>query len=203
MIEQRTPEWINLRLGLPTGSRVYDILPGARGGYKKARETCMYELLTERITGVPVEHYVTPAMEWGTMYEAEAIDAFVDVSGIAVTECGFIRHSTIRNFGASPDGLWEKGVIEVKCPTSPTHIKILATKEIKPQWLYQIQAEMMVANAKHAWFISYDPRLPEVNQLYVDRVYRDDDMVDEITEAVNKFNEELDELEGKVNEHSF
>jgi hypothetical protein len=189
---QRTPEWFEQKLGKLSGSRVYDIIPGKRGGYLAARETLMFELLVERITGQRVEKYITPAMQLGIDLEPVAIERYVAHTGRAVGDIGFVPHPTIQNFGASPDGvIGSDGVLEVKCPNSATVLKILAGGEINPAWLYQVQCEMLVSNRDWCDLCMFDPRLPAPLDLTVRRIKRDR-LVQQLIEHESKlFNAEL------------
>jgi putative phage-type endonuclease len=203
MIEQRSAEWFQSRVGCVTGSRIYEIIPGKRGAYRASREQYLYEKLTEKITGLPAEFYMTPAMVWGQEHEAEAFEFFNDIGGMQMKEAPSIKHPTIQNFSASPDGINEAAILEIKCPTSKTHIRTMAKKEIKIEWIYQMQAEMAVSGKESGWFLSYDPRLPEEYQAYVEHVRRDDEIIAEIEKEVKLFNEELDELYESISKVGF
>ena len=76
--------------------------------------------------------------------------------------------------GASPDGLiGEAGLIEIKCPTSGTHIKTLLGEPIDPDYIKQMMWQMACTGRVWCDFVSYDPRLPTEYQLYLPRVERD------------------------------
>ena len=47
-------------------------------------------------------------------------------------------------------------------------------------------------------FVSYDNRLPEKLQIFIERFPRDEDMIKFLREEVEKFNEELNELQLKL-----
>jgi hypothetical protein len=74
------------------------------GADSAERKALKIEVLAERLTGNVVPHFVTPAMQHGTDTEPTARAAYEMMSGQLVSECGFIRHPTISDFGASPDG---------------------------------------------------------------------------------------------------
>ena len=119
MIEQGTPEWHQLRLGKVTASRVADILATTRTGPSASRQNYLIELALQRSTGNIEPSYTNAAMEWGTQTEPQARVAYEVETGNFVDQVAFIDHTTIANFGCSPDGLiGDDGLIEIKCPNS-------------------------------------------------------------------------------------
>ena len=56
---QGDEEWLAIRCGRVTASRVHDIVATTKsGGYGAGRKNYMAELVGERLTGVPAEQYV-------------------------------------------------------------------------------------------------------------------------------------------------
>jgi hypothetical protein len=49
--------WLLERVGFVTASQFKHLLPGKKGGYLAARDTYLWQLVTERLTGQPV---ITP-----------------------------------------------------------------------------------------------------------------------------------------------
>jgi hypothetical protein len=114
-----------------------------------------------------------PAIKWGLENEARAISDFENDHG-KVDKVGLFVSKTIPFLGASPDGLWNGCVVEVKCPfvmqkLHPTEIeKLLPTqrrnffcdKKNDKLWLkkshkyyYQVQLQLFVTGFKLAKFI--------------------------------------------------
>jgi len=129
----------------------------------------MFDLLAERATGFSVDHYVTPAMQWGIDNQAGAIAAYEVQKGVLVGAEAFVLHPDIEWAGATPDGFVGDGIIEVKCPTSSKFLSWVTAGEVpeehKQQMLFQL------ACTRRAWvdFIAYDPRMPEHLQLFIRR----------------------------------
>ena len=194
-MEQRTEEWIQARLGKVTASRVADVMARTKSGYSASRKNYMAELVCERLTGVPSEHFESAAMKWGTDTEPLARSAYEARTGELVEEVGFIEHPRIPNFGASPDGLvGTDGGLEIKCPNTATHIEILLSGGIDSRYIYQLSTAM--ACTGRAWwdFVSFDPRLPENLSYKCIRFNRDDALIAEIESEVIRFMEELDAM---------
>lgn len=197
---QGSAEWLAARCGCLTGSRIYDACAkGKSGKYYQAREDYMYELLTERLTGQAAEHYVTPAMEWGVMHEDDARSIYETQRSVLVQSCGFILHPNIAKTGASPDGLVpDDGSIEIKCPTTATHIATILADAIPEKHTYQMAWEIDSAKRKWCDFISYDPRLPGDLAFFCKRYIPDPGFLAELRGEAIEFLAELAELEARV-----
>jgi putative phage-type endonuclease len=195
-IIQGTPEWFGVRCGKVTASRVADIIRRTKTGFSTSRANYMAELIAEKLTGVPAPHFVSGPMQWGTEQEPNAKSAYEFKTALEVVPVGFVIHPTIRDSGASPDGyVGAEGLIETKCPLTATHIDTLLTERIDPDYITQCQFQMACTGRQWCDWVSYDPRMPESLKLYVQRVERDQDRIDELEAAVLGF---LDELAKKL-----
>jgi hypothetical protein len=151
------------------------------------------ELVAERMTGQNVSHYVTPAMQHGLDYEAEAKREYEKLTGRTVRPCETIDHPFIELLAATPDGLVEDGLIETKCPTTATHVDWMMGKVVpdihKPQMLIQL------ACTGRTWvdFVSYDPRVKDKKlRLFLRRFEPTKEEIDSCVKQAEKF---LDEVE--------
>lgn len=193
MMEQRSPEWFAARAGKVTASCIYKVMARTKSGYGADRENYHSQLVTERFGGV-TEGFTNAAMAWGTDTEPMARDAYSENALCVVEEVAFVPHPTIDMAGASPDGLvGDKGMVEIKCPNTATHIKTLRGGSIDRKYILQMQWQMACAGRDWCDFASFDPRLPLEMQLYVQRVERDHALIDEIETEVRKFLDEVDE----------
>lgn len=198
-MKQRTEEWFADKRGNVGGSRVFDILPGAKWPYTAARKNYMAELVCERLTGKTQEMFVSTAMQWGTDTEPEARMEYEARNVVLVEEVGFIRHPKIRNFGASPDGLvGDKGVVEFKCPNTATHIARLMEEKTDFEYVIQMNAEMMCTGRDWCHYVDFDPRLPPGLSYLQLTFERSDKIVNMIEYEVEKFLNELDLLEAML-----
>jgi putative phage-type endonuclease len=197
IIEQRTPEWHRQRLGKLTASRVGDATARLKGnGWAAPRAAYTMQLVVERLTGDTAPFFENDAMKWGTNTEPYARLAYTAYCGLPVIESGFIDHPTIPMAGASPDGLVElDGLIEIKCPTSGTHIETLLGDPIDPKYIKQMMWQMACTGRVWCDFVSFDPRLPTEYQLYVRRVERDLATIEILEAEVSAF---LAEVEAKL-----
>jgi len=195
-MEQRTDEWFQARLGKVTASKVSDVMAKGRGNTPSAtRANYMAQLAAERLTGTPPENFTNAAMQWGTDHEDEARAAYEFLTDCEVELVAFVDHPLIEKTGASPDGLvGSRGLVEIKCPNTATHIKTLLGGSIDGKYLKQMHLQMMCCERDWCDFVSYDPRLPAEMQLHVERVERDESLVDAIVQALIPFHAELDEM---------
>ena len=195
-MEQRSDEWFTARCGKATGSRIADIVAKTKSGYSASRANYMAQLVVERMTGKVAESFSNAAMDWGTEQEPYARAAYEAHSGVLVDEVGMVDHPTVEMSGASPDGLvGEDGLVEIKCPTTATHIETLMEKAAPKKYIDQMQWQMACTGRKWCDFVSFDPRMPQGLQLFVKRVERDDEYIAELESEVAAF---LQEVSDKV-----
>ena len=194
MIEQRTEEWFKQRLGKVTASKIADVIAKTKSGPSASRENYSTQLTLERLTGQQAEFYTNAAMEWGTATEPQARIAYELYREVFVDEIGFIDHPTIAMSGASPDGfVGEDGLVEIKCPESKTQMETLLNQKVPNKYQPQMQWQMACTGRKWCDFVSFDPRMPENLQIFVQRVERNDVYIKMLEEEVRVFLEEIDQ----------
>lgn len=192
MAEQGSPEWFAERRGRVTASRIADVMAQTKSGPGAARKNYMAELVVERLTDTTPERFTIAAMQWGTDTEPQARATYTLVEGSPVQEVGFVPHPTLMA-GASPDGLvGDDGLVEIKCPNTATHIETLLTGKIDGKYEKQMQFQMACTGRDWCDFVSFDPRLPDEMQLWVQRVVRNPEQIADIEGAVAAFLAELD-----------
>ena len=192
MIEQGSPEWKALRAGHATASRFSDVLAKIKTGEAMGRQKYRWQLVTERVMGAPCETYSNKAMERGTLLEPEAREAYAAETGAWVELVDFIKHPEVEWVGCSPDGLIDAdGGLEIKCPDNPiVHVQTLHGG-MPSEHRAQVQGQMWVTGRKWIDFVSYDPRMPEGMQLYIERVKRDEDYIATLAKEVALFLKEV------------
>jgi len=193
--EQGSPEWFQVRLGLPTGSEFGTVLASGRGGGEsKTRRTYLYKLAAERITGDPMENYVSKDMERGKALEPEARAYYEMLNDVAIERIGFIKNGRT---GCSPDGLIGKdGGLEIKVVLPHTLVAAHAhpSGTIPPEYVPQVQGNIWCSEREWFDFLLYCPKLPA----FLVRVYRQQGFIDMLAESVEQFNNELDALVTKI-----
>jgi putative phage-type endonuclease len=208
MIEQRTEEWFQQRLGKVTASRISDVIAKTKTGVSTSRQNYLVQLVSERITGKKGDSFVNQAMLDGIERESAARELYERARGVSVTEVGFFDHPTIAMSGASPDGAVNAeeegkyvGLIEIKCPIETTHTNTLISKSVPSKYIPQMQWQLACTNARWVDFVSYNPNFPEELQLFVARVDRDDSyIIGQLEVEVVKFLEEVEQTILKLKE---
>jgi hypothetical protein len=193
-MQQGSEEWKQARCGRVTASRVHDIVAVTRsGGFTSGRKNYLADLVIERLTGQPAPSYQSAAMAYGTECEPEARLAYALAKGVEIEEVGFVPHPTIDMAGCSPDGLVDKdGLVEIKCPNTATMIEVLLGAPVNLS--YASQCHFQMACTRRAWvdLVTYDNRLPPGMQMHIQRIHRDDKIIDSLDIEVVQFLIDLD-----------
>jgi len=196
-IQQHSPEWLQIRNGCLTASRIADVVLKKKDGkYYASRDDYMADLLAEVLTGRASEHYVSVPMMFGIENEPLAVANYEFAMNVECEKIGYISHPTIKRAGASPDRLvGDEGMLETKVPNTKTHLKYLEAGVIPEEYLPQCMWQLACApDRKWVQFVSYDPRLNEDFGLFVaPRLYRDDEKIAEMEAEALKFIAEMGE----------
>lgn len=193
-IEQGTEAWLQLRLGKITASRITDVIAQVKSGEAAGRENYRIELVCERLTGKPTEGFTNAHMERGTELEPFARAWYEVEKGEFVKQVPFVDHPTIKNAGASPDGIIGEGLIEIKCPMAKTHIKYLLEDRVPAKYMPQMAWQMACTHSKWVDFVSYCPELPQDMQMFIKRYERDDSYIAELEAKVIEFDIEVEQM---------
>jgi putative phage-type endonuclease len=207
MIEQRTEEWFQQRLGKVTASRISDVIAKTKTGVSTSRQNYLIQLVSERLTGKKGDSYVNQAMLDGIEREDAARKLYEIERNISVSEVGFFEHPVLSMSGASPDGAVHAeiegkyaGLIEIKCPIETTHTNTLMSKSVPTKYIPQMQWQLACTGASWVDFVSYNPNFPPELQLFISRVDRDQSYITELEVEVEKFLEEVEQTIIKLKE---
>ena len=193
-IEQGTPEWLEIRKGLPTASMFKEVMAkkGPRGGIPKGRQTYMYKLAGEIISGEPMDNYVNANMDRGSERESEGRDLYAFLRDVEPVQVGFIRNG---NCGASPDALVaDDGIVEIKDALAHIQIERLLKGVLPPEHKAQCQGQLMVSQRQWVDFMSHSRGLPPL----IIRIERDEEYIAGLKIDVEEFVGELDALVTKI-----
>ena len=201
-IEQGTEAWHQLRLGKITASRIADVIAQIKSGEAASRADYRIELVCERLTGKPTEGFTNQHMERGIELEPFARAWYEVERGEFVKQVPFIDHPTIKNAGASPDGIVGEGLIEIKCPMTKTHIKYLLEDRVPAKYMPQMAWQMACTESKWVDFVSYCPELPADMQMFIKRYERDDAYIAELEAKVIEFDQEVEQVIARLRGHN-
>ena len=204
--DQRTDEWLQARAGKVTASRFKDVISRTAKGLPTADRTrYLWQIVTERLTGQPVQMPDAAPLRWGRENEDAARTAYMFTSSARLTETGFVAHPMIQ-CGASPDGLLSDetdpdgmfGLIEIKCPwSSQVHLETWLNG-MPEDHQAQIQGQMWLTGREWCDFVSFDPRMPADLQLYVQRVKGDPEFQARLEREIIAFSAEADEIVSRL-----
>jgi hypothetical protein len=169
---------------------------GKGGKESEARKKLKISIIAERMCDSATETYVSPAMEWGTAQEPFARSRYEELTGNLVTQCGFVLHDSILDFGCSPDGLVDDdGLIEIKAPTTATYMGWLLDGVVPEQHKPQMLCQLAITKRKWCDFVAYDPRIKyEEHQLFIRRFEPDEADILKVEAAAAMFLDEVDAL---------
>lgn len=192
MIEQGSEQWLQMRLGKLTASRMADVLAAKTTA---ARRNYMAQLVAERLTGTITESFTSGPMAWGTEHEPLARAEYEILTDSTVDQVPFVDHPKIAWCGASPDGLvGGDGLIEIKAPNTATHIDYLLGKKPPARYLPQMALQLACTGRKWVDFVSYDPRMPEKHRLFVVRYTPDAAYLEKVETEAQLFLDEVNAM---------
>lgn len=192
-LEQGGAEWLFARVGHVTCSRLKDVMDKLKSGKPgEKRQTYLMELVVERLTGKPTDHFASAAMQYGTDMEPLSRMAYEAATGTLVEESGFIHHPTIPFCGGSCDGLiGDDGIFESKSPWNSANHIYTVLDGMPPEHMAQVQGLMAVTGRKWCDFQSFDQRLPSPLDRYCQRIERDDKYIAAMEAEVIAFSAEV------------
>lgn len=195
--DQGTHEWLQLRLGKITGTRLKKMLA-------KDNLALLDELIAEEETGLSDDDdFVSEEMQRGIDLEPLAIQEYSNITGHDVDHPCLIQSSEWPILMMSPDGyIGTTGAVEIKCPKTKTHIKYIRQGKIPNDYKEQIWAYFMV-NPDLQWldFVSYDPRLTK-KPIWILHITRDQ-VQDDVSDALWQLGSFLTKLDNYRNEIFF
>lgn len=190
-IEQGSAEWFELRRGIPTAS-MFKVLM-VKNEARKQRETYLYKLAGERITGEPAKSFVNEYMEIGKEMEPQILHDYSFGAG-EIDRVAFIRNGKC---GASPDGLvGDDGMVEIKKAEPHILAPMLERQRANPSYVptehfWQCHGNLMVAERQ--WIDLVVFAHPKMRRLIV-RIQRDNAVIADLRDEIDRFDLELRRL---------
>jgi hypothetical protein len=188
-VEQGSPEWLTLRLGIPTAS-MFDKVVTPKGKLSESSRDYAHRLIAERVLGRSLDSL--DHLEWvvrGKELEPAAARMYAFEQGVETREVGFVTSDDGR-MGASPDRLLvgQAGILEIKCPAPNTHVGYML-EGFGTKYFVQVQGQLLVTAAEFADRYSYHPDMPPV----LNRTNRDEAFIRTLADALEEFNDGLEE----------
>ena len=194
-VPQGSPEWFELRRGLPTSSEFAAIM--ANSSDRKGRASYMRRLAGEIITGDIAEMFANglPApMRRGQEQEDEARRTYSLITDNVVRRIGFARDLD-KGAGCSTDGLiGEDGVLELKSMRADLLIETIEKDEFPNAHYWQCQGALWILRRQWCDLAIYCPKMP----LFIKRVVRDEDKCAKLAAEIQSFRVDLLSMVARV-----
>lgn len=187
--KQGSDEWHRLRCGIPTSSNFDKILTPKTLKPSASAFGYLCEKFAEWDLG-PLDQASAQWMERGSKMEEQARAWYAWEYDTEVQEVGFVTDDD-KTVGCSPDGLPNaKRGLEIKIPSAKQHVAYLLLPEtLVAAYRLQVQGGLWVCEREDWEIMSWHPSLPKVIQ----RVERDEPLIEKLAAAVAAFNQQLDE----------
>lgn len=192
-VEQGSNAWHELRIGRITGSRFSDLMAGESTATYKG---LIYEMIGQILSETTEESYSNQYMERGKELEPEARQFYEEQNDLIVEEVGFVTNLDIypEYIGVSPDGVIDKGLLEIKCPIMKTHIGYLESGKLPSAYKWQVQGQLLITGQEFCDFMSYYPGIKP----FIITVEPDKEMHEQLLERINKT---VNVIQEKVNKY--
>lgn len=182
-VVQLSPEWWELRQGVPTASEANRLITPKKAEASKAQRGYLAKLIGETESLDPpimTDRPGNPAMRHGRETEAEARSWYALERGVDVTQTGFAITNVgpadgppqwQYRIGSSPDGVILEsedgpGGLELKCPQPETHAEYLMDAADDPKnplpsdYRPQVHFHLIVLDVQWVDFMSYARGFP-------------------------------------------
>jgi hypothetical protein len=196
-VEQRSTEWFELRLGIPTAS-CFDVVMAEGEG--KTRTAYLNVLAGEIITGRTGYAFRNEDMDRGIVLEPEVRHDYGRSRFCSLAAIGFVRRRlpSGRFAGCSPDSLVDAdGVLEIKTHRDDIMIRILdrGAPGFPAEHRAQCQGTLWVTGRAWCDLILYShPSMPRASF----RIVRDEAYIKRLSDAVEVFDYDLHKLVAKI-----
>lgn len=163
--EQRTDEWFKTRELCMTASKADVILANSKG-----LETYIIELISEYLSEVKTEKYISEDMQRGIDNEPKARNIYEIEMNVDVTQVGFCKID--KHIGASPDGFVNNdGLVEIKSHKPLIFTELILFEEVSKKYVAQMQMQMYVTGRKWCDYVGFCPEIKPY--IYIKRFYPD------------------------------
>lgn len=194
-VEQGSPEWLALRLGIVTCSELECLLVNGKGeaGFGAGAFTYMNTLIGERITGEAADPFMgNRHTERGHELEVIARNLYEQREEVETKQVAIILN---HGAGYSPDSLvGAKGLTEIKTKLPKFQVEVILSGEIPKEHVAQCQGGLWISEREWIDFVCYWPGMP----LFIKRAYRDEAMIRRLSERVSTFYDILDDRMNRV-----
>ncbi|PHR03341.1 MAG: hypothetical protein COB29_13285 [Sulfitobacter sp.] len=161
-VEQGTPEWLALRVGIPTTSEFSNLVTPT-GKASTSVKAFALGLAADKLAGYVVDPTPTNfAMERGKELEEKAANHYTFENEVEVETIGFVTNDEMTA-GCSPDRFVGKdGLLEIKCPMKPKFMSCLWDVnhgKCPTDYFIQVQGQLMITERKWCDLFFFHPEI--------------------------------------------
>lgn len=197
---QGSPEWLQARKAVVTGSRFKDARDRLKNGNPSSKCTSYaMDTARERVGGTVPPVFQNAAMRTGQVQEPEARIAYEALTGNLVQEVGFITTDD-GLFGLSPDGLIDNdGVLEIKTMvSSATLFQAVADGDIS-EYIDQCNGYLWLLGRQWVDLVLWCPDLAPIGlDLTIHHITRDEAAIEALESDLMAFSKLVAEFEHKL-----
>nr|XP_018899885.1 PREDICTED: uncharacterized protein LOC109032282 [Bemisia tabaci] len=171
--------WFKLKFGRITASNLYAVA--------NCRTPSGY--LTKSIVGLNSWFSGNEATMRGHRLEEQVVELVENKMKMPFKKCGLFLSGAYPILGASPDGINDTHVLEIKSPFSEKSYKEYLDKEnkVKKRYLAQIQLQMYMTGRKKGLFCVSAPDFETSRRVEIIPVEFDRDFTEDLVERATKF----------------
>ncbi len=198
--EQGSPEWLESRRGVITGSKFKEARERVKSGAPSAK-ALLYaqDLARERCGGTAGQRFQNAAMRYGTEQESFARTAYERKTGALVEPVGFFKTDD-GLFGLSPDGLIDDdGVLEIKTMvSSDTFFTAVVNKDFSG-YTDQCNGYLWLLGRQWVDLVLWAPDMAEMGMaLSIHRITRDEAAIEKLEADLLAFAKTVTDFETKL-----
>ncbi|GHC72883.1 hypothetical protein GCM10007320_09080 [Pseudorhodoferax aquiterrae] len=193
---QGSPEWLEARRGVVTGSRFKDARAKLKSGAPaQAALSYAHDTARERCGGVVPAKFQNAAMKTGTEQEPIARRLYEARTGNLVEEVGFFTTED-RRFGLSPDGLIDDdGVLEIKTMVSSDTLFTAVADQDLSAYMDQCMGYLWLLGRK---WVDLCLWTPDFAHLVIHRIERDEAAIESLENDMVAFMRLVDKAEATL-----
>lgn len=150
ILQRYSAEWMERRRKLLTASNFGEIC-------KKRTNTRCAPLVKKIIYGNNLSHL--PSIQYGIKNEECALQQLSVQEKVEINACGLFIDPEFPFLGASPDGVYAGGIVEIKCPSSLANMNLDQAKAKHTFWKYDKIQNCYTINKNHNWFYQVQGQL--------------------------------------------
>ncbi|XP_046975258.1 uncharacterized protein LOC124541432 isoform X2 [Vanessa cardui] len=157
--QSKSALWFELRYGRITASKAFEV-----SRCKTSDGTLIAVILGGKIPD-------TQSMKRGRSLEDDVRKTVIEKLRKPIYKCGLLLSSKYPMIAGSPDGIFEDGIIEIKCPLNEkTYKNYVKNGQATEKYNAQMQIQMYLSQKKYCYYCIADPDYPNNKKVNIIKV---------------------------------